>query len=53
MRTRRIDTTLATTGDRALFGLRNLEGRPETPPDAARLAVRNLLRGYRLRLPTG
>jgi nucleoid-associated protein YgaU len=53
MTARRIDTRLATTGDRALFGLTNLQGQPETPPDAARLAVRNLLRGYRLRLPTG
>jgi len=53
MKARRIDTTLAATGDVALFRLTNLEGRPETPPDAARLAVRNLLRGYRLRLPTG
>jgi nucleoid-associated protein YgaU len=53
LKARRLDTRLATTEDRALFRLTNLEGQPETPPDAARLAVRNLLRGYRLRLPTG
>jgi nucleoid-associated protein YgaU len=53
MNARRIDTRLAATGDRALFNLQNLQGERETPPDAARLAVRNLLRGYRLRLPTG
>ncbi|GAA4936607.1 LysM peptidoglycan-binding domain-containing protein [Actinoplanes utahensis] len=55
---RRIDTTLASFGidtptGGSLFGLRNPKGEKETPPDAARLAVRNLLRGYRLRLPTG
>jgi nucleoid-associated protein YgaU len=53
MKARRIDTKLAAIGDKALFGLRNLTGQPEQPQDAARLAVRNLLRGYRLRLPTG
>jgi len=37
----------------ALFRLHNLVGQMEAPPDAARLGVRNLLRGYRLRLPTG
>jgi nucleoid-associated protein YgaU len=47
---RRFDTKLASPG---LFELRNLEGEQETPEDAQRLAVRNLLRGYRLRLPTG
>jgi nucleoid-associated protein YgaU len=47
---RRFDTKLASPG---LFALQNLEGEPETPPDAAILAVRNLLRGYRLRIPTG
>jgi nucleoid-associated protein YgaU len=48
---RRLDTKLATPG---LFQLRNLEGQPEQPaPDAPRLAVRNLLRGYGLRMPTG
>jgi nucleoid-associated protein YgaU len=48
---RRLDTNLAAPG---LFELRNLEGRPEQPaPDAPRLAVRNLLRGYGLRMPTG
>jgi hypothetical protein len=35
-----------------LFRLPNIEGRPE-PGDGARLAVRNLLRGYLLRMPTG
>jgi nucleoid-associated protein YgaU len=48
---RRLDTKLATPG---LFDLRNLVGQPEQPaPDASRLAVRNLLRGYGLRMPTG
>jgi nucleoid-associated protein YgaU len=46
---RRIDTKLAD----GLFHLQNLQGQEETPADAARLAVRNLLRGYGLRLPTG
>ena len=50
---RRLDTQLAAVGDTALFGLRNLAGDPETPDDARKLAVRNLLRGYRLRIPTG
>jgi hypothetical protein len=36
----------------ALFNLRTLTGEPEGGL-AARLAARNLLRGYRLRLPTG
>jgi nucleoid-associated protein YgaU len=53
MNARRIDTNLAAIGGRALFNLQTLDGQQETPPDAARLAVRNLLRGYRLRLPTG
>lgn len=53
MKARRIDTRVATIGDRALFNLQTLTGQTETPPDAARLPVRNLLRGYRLRLPTG
>lgn len=60
-RARKFDTKLA----EGLFSLRNLVGDPESvptdpegdpipdPADAARLAVRNLLRGYRLRLPTG
>lgn len=43
------DPTLAT----GLFRLHSLQGEMEKPPDAARLAVRNLLRGYRLRMPTG
>jgi nucleoid-associated protein YgaU len=46
---RRIDTKLAD----GLFHLQNLQGQEETPADAARLAVRNLLRGYGLRMPTG
>jgi nucleoid-associated protein YgaU len=58
--TRRLDTKLAgeaslndSTKATALFNLHNLQGGRESPDDAARLAVRNLLRGYRLRLPTG
>jgi hypothetical protein len=47
-RTRSIDTMLV----EPLFELPNLQGRPR-PGDRARLAVRNLLRGYLLRLPTG
>jgi nucleoid-associated protein YgaU len=50
---RRLDTKVATSDNRALFNLQTLDGQTESPPDAARLAVRNLLRGYRLRLPTG
>ncbi|MEU8242748.1 LysM peptidoglycan-binding domain-containing protein [Actinoplanes missouriensis] len=50
---RKIDTTLARVGDQALFNLQTLDGKRETPDLAARLAVRNLLRGYRLRIPTG
>jgi nucleoid-associated protein YgaU len=46
---RRIDTKLAD----GLFHLQNLQGQQEQPEDAARLAVRNLLRGYGLRMPTG
>jgi nucleoid-associated protein YgaU len=53
MKARRIDTKLAAIGNKALFNLQTLTGQTETPPEAARLAVRNLLRGYRLRLPTG
>jgi len=56
MRARRIDPNLATFkagGFLALFALRKVDGQPETPDLAARLAVRNLLRGHRLRLPTG
>lgn len=44
---RRFDTKLV----EPLFTLRNFEGQPL--PDEARLAVRNLLRGYLLRMPTG
>jgi nucleoid-associated protein YgaU len=46
---RRIDTKLAD----GLFHLSDLQGQEEQPEDAARLAVRNLLRGYGLRMPTG
>ncbi|GIM88404.1 LysM peptidoglycan-binding domain-containing protein [Paractinoplanes toevensis] len=56
MKTRRLDPGLATFKQNefaALFALKNLTGATETPDLAARLAVRNLLRGYRLRLPTG
>ena len=44
---RRFDTKLV----EPLFTLRDFEGQPL--PDEARLAVRNLLRGYLLRIPTG
>jgi hypothetical protein len=47
-RVRRIDTKLV----EPLFTLPDLRGRPRQE-DRARLAVRNLLRGYLLRLPTG
>jgi len=53
---RRIDTKLVEPG---LFALQDLEGNapdpslPEEAKDQARLAVRNLLRGYLLRMPTG
>lgn len=47
-RARRIDTKLV----EPLFELPDLRGRV-LPGDRARLAVRNLLRGYLLRLPTG
>jgi nucleoid-associated protein YgaU len=46
---RRIDTKLAD----GLFHLQDLQGQEEQPEEAARLAVRNLLRGYGLRMPTG
>ncbi|WP_214366861.1 LysM peptidoglycan-binding domain-containing protein [Pseudonocardia sp. H11422] len=49
---RRFDTRLAAIGDKALFNLQTLDGQRE-PELAARLAARNLLRGYRLRMPTG
>jgi hypothetical protein len=45
---RRVDTKLV----EPLFELTDIQGRPE-PGDQARLAVRNLLRGYLLRIPTG
>jgi Animal haem peroxidase len=47
-RTRSIDTRLV----EPLFELPDLQGRP-LPENRGRLAVRNLLRGYLLRLPTG
>jgi len=47
-KTRSIDTRLV----EPLFLLRDVEGHT-LPGDRARLAVRNLLRGYLLRLPTG
>ncbi|HSU35505.1 MAG TPA: LysM peptidoglycan-binding domain-containing protein [Propionibacteriaceae bacterium] len=50
---RRFDTALASIGETGLFSLTSETGEPLTPPDAGRLAVRNLLRGYRLRMPTG
>jgi nucleoid-associated protein YgaU len=49
---RRFDTALSSIGA-GLFALSSETGEPLTPPDAGRLAVRNLLRGYRLRMPTG
>jgi hypothetical protein len=51
---RRIDTRLAGTPSPAtgLFALQGLDGMP-LPHARAMLAVRNLLRGYRLRMPTG
>ena len=47
-RARRIDTQLV----EPLFTLKNFDGSAQ-PGDLARLAVRNLLRGYLLRIPTG
>lgn len=47
-RARRMDTKLV----EFLFDLRNVQGVSEAG-DGARLAVRNLLRGYLLRMPTG
>jgi nucleoid-associated protein YgaU len=58
-KSRRFDTKLAGRSSDdpgvalALFRLQDLVGQMEQPPDAARLSVRNLLRGYRLRMPTG
>ncbi len=52
---RRIDTRLSAVvgGQRlALFNLQTIDGQPETGL-AAQLSARNLLRGYRLRMPTG
>jgi hypothetical protein len=46
---RKFDTKLST----GLFHLQTAQGQEETPADAANLAVRNLLRGYGLRMPTG
>ncbi|GAA2701889.1 hypothetical protein Apa02nite_100360 [Actinoplanes palleronii] len=50
---RKLDTNIASVNDKALYNLHTLTGATEAPVDAARLPVRNLLRGYRLRLPTG
>ena len=47
-KTRRMDTKLV----EFLFDLRSVQGTSEAG-DGARLAVRNLLRGYLLRMPTG
>lgn len=47
-RARRFDTKLV----EPLFALQDMEGNPEVG-DKGRLAVRNLLRGYLLRIPTG
>jgi hypothetical protein len=46
---RRFDTKLSG----GLFHLQTPKGQEETPADAANLAIRNLLRGYGLRMPTG
>ena len=46
---RKFDTKVST----GLFHLQSAQGQEETPADAANLAVRNLLRGYGLRMPTG
>jgi hypothetical protein len=46
---RKFDTKLSG----GLFHLQKVTGQEETPADAANLAVRNLLRGYGLRMPTG
>jgi hypothetical protein len=46
---RKFDTKVST----GLFHLQSPKGQEETPADAANLAVRNLLRGYGLRMPTG
>jgi Animal haem peroxidase/LysM domain len=51
---RKINTKLAgiSEGQVGLFGLQDIEGKI-LRGDRGRLAVRNLLRGYRLRMPTG
>jgi LysM repeat protein len=49
---RRLDTLLAKVESAALFNLQTLEGKREEGL-GAQLSARNLLRGYRLRLPTG
>ncbi|MGH3937628.1 MAG: peroxidase family protein [Pseudonocardiaceae bacterium] len=54
-RARRFDTQLAALSGSnrvALFNLQTPDGQPE-PGLAAHLSARNLLRGYRMRLPTG
>jgi Animal haem peroxidase len=48
-RARSLDTKLV----EPLFALRREDGTPEQPSGATRLAVRNLLRSYLLRIPTG
>ncbi|MEV6345178.1 LysM peptidoglycan-binding domain-containing protein [Actinoplanes sp. NPDC051851] len=53
LKARKLDTRVAATRNRALFNLQTVDGKTVTPPDGARLSVRNLLRGYRMRLPTG
>ncbi|HSO53365.1 MAG TPA: LysM peptidoglycan-binding domain-containing protein [Actinomycetes bacterium] len=46
---RKFDTKLSD----GLFQLRQVDGSLEEPSEAANLAIRNLLRGYALRMPTG
>ncbi|HEV3497429.1 MAG TPA: peroxidase family protein, partial [Actinomycetes bacterium] len=46
---RKFDTKLS----QGLFQLRKVDGSIEEPSEAAHLAIRNLLRGYALRMPTG
>ncbi len=55
LKTRRLDTGVAKKGANGFEGLFKLQQTDATPEAglAAFLAVRNLLRGYRLRIPTG
>ena len=46
---RKFDTKLSD----GLFKLKQVDGTLERPGEAAKLAIRNLLRGYALRMPTG